>query len=166
MALDIPALKGVKEETSGEALITLIEVEYEDGEFVRFARYDQPVTFDGEVWSPFPIQSAQTRQAIGTEMQTSDIVLSGVGREMVEIFETTEIEGRPGRILRVHPDHLDDPTACVEEPFTIAYARVNSRDAVITISPLPFNPLDVMVPRRKVSAAEFPGILGTFGRPF
>lgn len=157
---DIPAFDAEKEKRSGEAFIHLLEIEYADGLFLRYAKHDRPVTFEGQTWSPFPMSKPARSENRSGEIPVMDIAVSGVGREIASILEFYDVEGRPGRTVRVHPNYLGDPTAKKESKFIVKSARVMANSAIITVTPLTLDPLTTYLPRKKVSAAEFPGILG------
>jgi hypothetical protein len=158
--LDVPQFAAEKEKRSGDAFIHLLEIEYAPGQFVRYARYNEPVTFEGLIWSPFPMSKPTRSEASSGEIPAKDIMVSGVGREIASILEFFDIEGRPGRTIRVHPSQLGDPTAKIVSKFIVRSARVQANNAIITVTPLTIDPLTTFVPRRRVSATEFPGILG------
>jgi hypothetical protein len=113
-------------------------------------------------WLPFPIAPLGFDETAEGDNSTFDITFSNVGREFQSLLEFYEIEGREGRVLWVDAGALDDSDACDEIPFTIQSARVVRRDASITVTPCPFDPLDVQLPRELVTHAEFPGILGVY----
>lgn len=180
---DIPAFAAEKEKRSGKNFIHLLEIEYATGLFVRYVRYDRPnaplettagqwnprsvtptnsspVTFGGVTWSPFPFSKPTRSEHASGEIPVLDIAVSGVGREIASILEFYDLEQRPGRVLKVHPDLLSDPTAVKEWKFIVKSARVMQNSAIITVTPLIFDPLTTTLPRKRVSALEFPGILG------
>jgi hypothetical protein len=179
--LSIPAFVAEKEKRSGKAFLHLLEIEYSDGQFVRYVRYDKPnsgwetepgqwqssiapdgspLLFEGVFWSPFPMSKPTRSESANGEIPVLDISISGVGREIASILEFYDIEQRPGRTVRVHPDHLADPTAKRESKFIVKSARVLANTAIITVTPLIFDPLATYLPRQRVSSAKFPGILG------
>jgi hypothetical protein len=186
---DIPAFAAEKEKRSKKAFIHLLEIDYAGDhtnnhaacQFVRYCRYDQPtapwqkdvatqwtpptppqtpVTFEGFTWVPFPMSKPTRSEYVSSEIPAMDIAVSGVGREIASILEFYDIEQRPGRTIRVHPDHLADPTAKKELKFIVKSARVMMSTAIITVTPLIFDPMQAFLPRRRVTATEFPGILG------
>ncbi len=171
---NIPAFAAVKEQ-SGDAFIHLLEIEYSPGEFVRYARFNITVVLEGNAFTPFPMSKPKRSQSTTGEIPAYDIAVSGVGRELASILELYDIELRPGRAIRVHPSSgvfdnpdvklattltISDPTAKDESPFTIVSARIRGRDAIITVTPVAFNPLGIFLPRKKVSGKDFPGVLG------
>ena len=156
----IPQFESEKEKRSGKAFIHLLEVEYSAGQFLRYAKHDRPVVFEGHTWSPFPMSKPARSETSSGEIPVMDIAVSGVGREIASILEFYDIAQRPGRTVRVHPDHLNDPTAKKEAKFIVKSARIMANSAILTVTPLIFDPLSTFLPRKKVSSAEFPGILG------
>jgi len=161
---DIPQFLAEKEKRSGKAFIRLLEIEYSPGQFVRYARYNKNVSFEGKIWSPFPMAGLRgSKQTTDGSIPAFDILLSNVGREVGAILEVYDIERRPGRILRVHPDQLGDPTAKREEKFIVLNARVSGRDASLICTPLRFDPMTMLIPARKYTSSEFPGLLGSRG---
>ncbi len=140
--------------------IVLLEIEFAPAEFVRFARYNRPVTFQGFDWLPFPIAPLEIEETSTGQTPAFDIAFSNVGREFQSILEFYDVIGRTGRVLWVHPDDLADPTAAIEESFTIIAAHTDARNAAITVTSVAFDPLDVQLPRQLITHADYPGILG------
>jgi hypothetical protein len=100
------------------------------------------------------------------QIPTFDLALSNVGQVVESILEQNVVEGRPGRLLTVHRDHLADPTAVFEEPFTIVSASAAIDKAVIKCASVQFNWLRALIPRKVVTRANYPGVMGTRSRFF
>lgn len=159
--LNVPAFVSDKNRLEGKGYRMLLEIEYTSGQFFRLARHDHDIVFDGNTYLSFPIGSPEVSQTTQGEIPAYEVSLSNIGREMLSIFELyAEFDEAPGRLIWVHPDHLSDPTAKVEEPFTVVSARANRRSASITCSPVTFDPLGVQLPRELVTTDKFPGIRG------
>ena len=165
MPLSVSAFASEKNMLSGSMFILLFELEIADGNFIRFARYDVDVTFEGQTWEAYGFGDGidVTHNSQG-EIPAYDIAFTNVGRQMQSILEFYDVEGRTGRLLWVHPDHLGDPTAKVEEPFVIVSARSDMRSAAITVSSTPFDPLSVQIPAELASIKKFPGLVSNNNR--
>jgi len=162
--LNVPAFLEEKNQLFGEGLIILLEIEYATNQFIRFARYNTAINFEGFNWIPFPISDVEPTETTQGELPAYDIALSNVGREIQSILEFNEIEGASGRLVWVHPDHLADDTAKIEEPFVIISATANVSTAVLTVAPVNFDPFEVQIPAEIVTTSKFPGVLGNRGR--
>lgn len=164
--INVPPFKPEKNKLSGKKFIILFELEYEPGLFVRYAEpyFATPITFEAVTWQPFPISGADSSQATSGEIPAFDIAFSNVGREVQSILEFYNVEGKTGRLVRIHPDMLADPTAKIDEPFVVVSARADSHTAVLTVAPVTFDPLGIQLPRELVTPEKFPGILGSRSR--
>lgn len=162
--LTVSAFADEKNLVEGKAFILLFELEYDTGSYVRYARWPDDVSFGGETWTSFPIADFESSVNTKGEIPAFDITFSNVGREIQAILEFYEIEGREGRVLWVHPDHLGDATAKIEEQFTVVSAVANAYNATLTLSPVTFDPLGILLPREVVTTSKFPGIIGRRSR--
>lgn len=168
--LDIPAFiadKNALERIGGKEFILLLELEYADGEYLRWFRspkVDETITFEGVTWTAFgfgePARSAGARG----EIPTFVIPLSNAGQAAESVLSHYVVEGRQGRLVIANREKLSDSTAKHEEWFTIAYADSDPEKAAITCSSVTFDPLRRLVPSRIVTRARYPGVAGTRSR--
>jgi hypothetical protein len=164
VVLPVSAFSAEKNKLFGDGFVILIEIEFAAGSFVRYAQYNEPVIFEGHTWQPFPIGSVDVSQSAQGDIPAFDITLSTVGRDVMSVLEFYEIEGRPGRVVWVHPDFFGDPTAKIEESFIVVTARADVRNAVLTVAPVVFDPFNIQLPAELVTSKQFPGVLGSKGR--
>jgi hypothetical protein len=153
---------------SAKNFVILFELTFDDSDpanpvNLRFTRYNVPIVFEGVTWEPFPFGAIELTQSTTGEVPAFDIALSNAGRLMIGIMEQYELDNKNGRLIWVHPDHLNDPTAKVEEPFTVVGARANESTGILTVAPVGFDPLTVQLPRKVVSLDDFPGVVGNRG---
>lgn len=158
--LEIPAFGSDKNRHQGPTLVLLLEIEYATAQFLRIARYDVDVTFEGIVWPHnLAMGEPETSQGLQGKLPAFDLTISNIGRELQSILEFNPIEdARPGRLIWVHPDHLDDPTAKHEEKFSVIAARTSTKNAVLTCTAIPFDPLGLLIPADVVTHEEFPNL--------
>ena len=170
MPLDVEQFVAKKNALWGTAFVLLFEVEYADGQFLRWARIDNrteaSIAFEGESWTAFPIGNPRRSQNARGEIPTFDIPIANPERIFQSILHNYIVEGRPGRIITVHRDHLDDPTAKFEEWFTIETASSSATLINLTCKGVRFNPRRSRIPSRTMTRAEYPGLLGANRRRF
>lgn len=166
MPLTVPPFTTDKNLLEGLGYILLFELEHEAGQFTRFARHTQNVSFEGFTFTKFPMGGVDVPQTSSGEIPVFNIGFSNVGREVQSILEFYIIEGRPGRLIWVHPDKLADTTAKIEERFTVLSASADQQTATLSCSPIAWDIFGVQLPLRVVTVEEFPGVLGTRGRYF
>lgn len=166
MPLSVPAFADDKNLLEGKGYILLFELEHEAGQFTRFARHTQNVSFEGFTWTKFPMGSVDIPQTQSGEIPVFNIAFQNVGREVQSLLEFYIIEGRPGRVLWVHPDKLADTTAKIEEKFIVLSAQADQQTATLSCSPIAWDIFGVQLPNKIVTVEEFPGVLGTRGKYF
>jgi hypothetical protein len=164
MALDIEALIGAKNALWGDAMVMLVEVEYTAGEFIRYARInaltDSPVTFEGKSFTPWIIGIPKRNQNGQGQIPMFDLIFANPERVLQSTLQYNVVEGRPGRIIAVHRDHLADPNAKVEEKFTVKSAGAHESVATLTCSGIRLNRGTSRIPSRTTSRSRYRGLLG------
>lgn len=165
MPHDVPALIANKNALWGEAFILLIEIEYSAGEFIRWSRLndrtDGAVTFEGETYTPFPIGNPRRSENSRGQIPTFDLPIANPERVFQGVLHNHIVEGKSGRLITVHRDSLDDPTAKIEEPFTVEMASAHAKEIVLTCKAVRFNPRRTRIPSKVMTRAEYPGLLGS-----
>lgn len=155
--LNNPAFAADKNKLWGDAYLKLFEVEYAPGQFARYARAAENITFQGHLWLAANIAPVETTETSSGEIPTFPIVIDGAGRAVTALSEQYRLEGCAGRIVTVRHDAYSDPTACVEEHFTIDYVLCDTYSATVTCRMMPFDLLTTLLPADVITAEEFPG---------
>lgn len=179
--LDVAAFKSEMNLLAGKGFISLLEILYDKSDpdpanwlYFRAAKYSQDVTFtlpqlgnpthsQAYTFPAFAIGDFEIQQSAQGQIPGFELSIENIGREMMGIIELYEIERAKGRIIVVHPLKLADPTARIEEKFSINAANANEALAVIECVGVSFDPLRVMIPAKIVTRDEFPGIAGNDG---
>lgn len=162
--LDVPAFVAKKNALHGDAFVLLVEIEYAAGEYIRWARIndrtDAPITFEGHVWTAFPIGNPKRSQNARGELPTFDLPIANPQRIFQSILANFIVEGKTGRLITVNRDHLGDPTAKAEEWFTVETANSHASTITLTCKSVRFNPRRCRIPAKSMTRAEYPGLLG------
>lgn len=164
---DIPAFVAEKNKLWGKAFVLLFELDYTgEGDYIRWARIEKgTITFQGATFAAAGFSDPARSQNSRGEIPTFDIAFANPQRTLQSVLHAHILEGRSGRLITVHRDLLDDPTAADEEGFTIVTASVNEQIATLTCAGVRFNALRAKVPRRVITRDRYPGVLGnTRGR--
>lgn len=168
--LDIPEFIERKNERDGDKFVLLVEIEYSPGLYVRWARLDgfvdTSIVFEGFTWTAFGIGNPRRTQNSRGEIPTFDLPLANPERIFQSVLHNYIVEGRPGRLVTVHRDHLDDPSAKVVEWFTVQSANTSARMVNLTCQSVRFNPRRSRIPAKTMTRAEYPGLLGANHRRF
>lgn len=157
---DITALVEEKNSLHGKAFVLLVEIEYADGQWFRFARDKSDIVFGGNTYIAARIGNVRRPRSAGGSIATFEIPFGNALRVLQSLFHTHMIEGRSGRLIDVHRDMLNDPEAARIEDFTIVSA--GSSDGVITLQcrGVRFNMSRARVPRRTITRRRYPGVVG------
>lgn len=175
MPLDIPAFIEKKNALDGEAFLLLIEIQYATGQYVRWAAQPDyatapqfrrttavdPITFEGNLYSPFPIGKPRRGHNSRGEIPTFEFVIANPQRIFESVLQTYIVEGKTGRLITVDRDNLDDPTAKAEEWFTIERASSAADRITLSCKGVRFNPLRSRIPRKNITRNRFPGVMGS-----
>jgi len=89
--------------------------------------HDEPVEFDGVTYSPFPLSvSARTETSDGS-LTNWGISVANSTRALMSYIEANDgFIGNAVRVTLVHKDHLDDPTAKLEDSYKVTACRVDA----------------------------------------
>lgn len=168
MPIPVPDFVALKNARWGEAFVLLLEIEYADGQFVRWARLgstETSISFEGHTWdATVLIGNPRRSQNSRAEIPTFDIPLSNPERVFQSVLQNYIVEGRSGRLITVHRDHLDDPTAKIEEWFTIETASSNAKVINLTCRGVRHNPRSCRIPSQTMSRREYPALRGANSR--
>lgn len=167
--LNIGAFVDVKNQWYGKNFVLLFEMTFDLSDplnpaYLRFAKYDKTIVFEGHEWTAFAIAGIEVTENLRGEVPAFDIAISNAGRVLMSIMEFNIIEGMRGRLLWVHPDRLADSSAKRECKFTVMLGRAEANVAVLTVAPVPVDVMNLMLPKGVVSIDEYPGVVGTRAR--
>lgn len=161
---DVQAFVAAKNRLWGDqAFVLLLEISYAPGQFIRWARLSKTetsITFEGAEWTNFPFDKPKTSQNARAEIPTFDIPIANPQRVFQTILSSYIVEGRPGRLVIVHREHLSDPTAKIDQWFTVETARCSDRQINLTCKAVRYNPRRARIPSKTMTRTEYPGLLG------
>lgn len=164
MARYIPDFVEEKNSLWGKAFVLLLEIEYAPGQMVRWARisedFEDDIVFDGETYTAFRMTNPRRPKSARGEIPTFEIALANPLRRFGSTIANTVVEGRPGRLITVHRDHLANPAAADAESFTIMSAGAADQYVTLTCRGVRFNVSRARVSRRTVNRRRYPGALG------
>jgi hypothetical protein len=160
MPLHVEQFVSEKNKRQGSEPLLLVEIEYTSGTYFRIAKSVTDVTFDGETWVAFGFEKPRRSQNSRAEIPTFDLVLANPERVVGSILENYIVEGKTGRLITVHRDHLDDPTAKFEEWFEVKTADVHEKTITLTCKGVRGNPRRMRVPSSTMTRSEYPGLAG------
>jgi hypothetical protein len=163
MPEDIEAFVAKKNALYGSKFALLVEIEYADGEFIRWAKTEDgaDVTFDGSVYVAFPIGKIKRSHNSRGEIGIFNIPIANPQRIFQSTLQNYIIEGKTGRLITVDRDNLGDPTACQSEWFTIELADSVAETITLSCKNVRFNPLRSRIPRRTMTRSNYPGLMGS-----
>jgi hypothetical protein len=175
MPIDVPGFVEAKNALYGDQFLLLIEIEYADGEFVRWAcdteyatapqfRRTAPIssiTFEGNIYVGRPIGKPTRSQNSRGEIPTFEIQIANPQRIFQSTLQNHIIEGKAGRLITVRRDALADPTANASEWFTVENARSQAETITLVCKGCRFNPLRSRIPRKNMTRANYPGLPGS-----
>jgi hypothetical protein len=167
--LDIAGFIAEKNALNPGEFLLLLEIEYADGEFLRWfrsPRADEVIAFDGHDWSAYGFSFPTTSGNSRGEIPTFTISISNAEGTGEALLDQYTVEGRQGRLIIVNRNKLADATAQHSEYFTIAYGDSDESSTTLTCSSVRFNPLRRQVPARLVTRSRYPGVAGTRSRYF
>ena len=131
--------------------IVLYEINHTGSSWLYFAEYDEDVTFDGQVYTAFPIKHEFISENVQGEIDVLRIRVANVSREIQAYIELHDgFRGKSIKIKIVWADELGDAVAFVQDEFFIDKVVSDENVTEFTLSSK-FDVLDVELPLRKYS---------------
>lgn len=162
MPHDVPALIARKNELYGEAFLMLLEINYSDSEVLRWLARDErtndPVVFEGNTYTPWAFGIPTRSQYSHGQIPMFDIPVANPERVLQSLLQHYVIEGKSGRLITTHREHIDDSSAKIEEWFTIVSADSHATVITLTCSGIRYNPRLGRIPSATMSREEYPGL--------
>lgn len=144
--------------------IMLIDLVYSTSpeQHLRICKWSEDITWNGFVWTAWPIGDISPTTALSGELPTTDIVIGGISSFIMKALETNVVEGKKGTIYIVHIDHLVDNTPVRKMPFTVIQISATWETVVfsVVLAQAAFEPLQLGLPTVLTSREQFPGIPG------
>lgn len=148
LAITHPSAVAKNQTTRTTAWVWLVEVQVDDTTAVRIvADYDAQVTYQGAVWYPLAAKLSDLRRDADGRVGSATITVSNVRRYFVGYLDAGKIVGRRCRLIVLDVAQASDPTAGIEEVFSINDMEIGENDATIRIGVA--NPLAQPFPRER-----------------
>jgi phage-related protein len=97
--------------------------------------HDEPITWDGRLYRPYPIVRGKTSQSSDGELAQWPLAVSTLDPVVVPLLnEHGGFLEKRVRVIRVHKDFLDDPSTAQVESARIATAQQDDSEGVIKFS--------------------------------
>ncbi|MGH7260624.1 MAG: hypothetical protein ACREI9_08070 [Nitrospiraceae bacterium] len=113
---------------TGSAWLPLIQVEISAAETLYLVPNPTPVTFDSQVYEPFPAMVDVVEQDTRGGLADVRVMVSNVDRTIGAFVETVDLRGKKVQILYVNSSKLDDPTAyAIKEIYEINSMQVSEK---------------------------------------
>lgn len=93
--------------------------EYDGVNHLHFAEYDEDVTFDGQVYTKFPVKHEYIDVNGAGQVGPMKVTVSNVNRFIQAYLEQYDLRGKQVDIIMIFADKLDDPSAKVVDSLYI-----------------------------------------------
>ena len=120
------------------------------GSNLYFAEYDVNVTFNGQVYTKFPISHDSVGENLEGTIDTIKITLANVSRVIESYLQDYDIRGKKVSIKLVWANQLDDPDAYLEDVMYVDSYTSNQDQVQLSLSSK-FDVLNVELPARRYS---------------
>lgn len=104
--------------SSSDPWLLLLEIIYPGEDSIRVAWNTEAVTWDGEVWQPYPFELGDMEETKEAEIPTVSLVIYDIERRLIPIID--QYGGGIGAevwVRVVHSAHLDNTTPEFEQNF-------------------------------------------------
>jgi len=126
---------------------TLFELYISDTNILRFVSNDNPITFDGNSYQPYPINYENIAENGNNEIETIQVSVSNVSREIQSIIDQNELRKCKVKIIIIFKDKIDDTDAKIEDVFYIDSFETSEQTVIFTLS-TKFDVMGVQLPGR------------------
>ena len=124
--------------------------EYNGADDLRFAEYDSDVTYQGDVYSKFPLTHENISENTQGEIDHVTVTISNISRLIQGYLESYDLRGKKVIIRKVWANHLADPNAYTDSIYYIDSYIADENNVVFTLSSK-FDVLDLELPARRYS---------------
>lgn len=132
-----------------------------------YANVPDPIVFDGHTYQPLPMQWEGLQQSSQMQLDTIRVTVSqrardartgeaGADDQVSQLLETTSLRGKTVILQILHHDLLTDMSAQYRTQRVIVTVEWSMMQGVFTLA-LDVG-LNIYLPRRIMTRAEFPGI--------
>jgi lambda family phage minor tail protein L len=112
------------------AWLTLVQLSVNSSTTLYFVGNPASVTFDGQLYSPYPFQIQTAKQDSRGGLAEMEVHVSNVTREISAYLEANELRGRRVRLIGVNSANLADPTKIAfDETYEITSIDVTEQVA-------------------------------------
>tara|TARA_R110002110_G_scaffold171854_3_gene374495 strand:- start:628 stop:1302 length:675 start_codon:yes stop_codon:yes gene_type:complete len=155
---DFAALAGFKNAlATGSRFVWLYEIEVPTSTPTRYrlCAQTEEVTFDGNIYSPFPITHGTMQEGADGDLPTLNLTVSNISREIAGTLETYNgLIRQPVKIMLVLMTNSYDTTpsssqAILEWDFKITAMSINDEAASATLGDISL--YEVNVPKNKIA---------------
>lgn len=114
------SIKEEKEKLETSAILTLIEIQISDDQFLPLHMGDKDITYDGELYEKWNIGISDVTENIDGTIDTLDVAVGNVSRAMQSYVEANNgLRGNRIVIKQIYEALLNDNTAFVSETYYI-----------------------------------------------
>lgn len=138
-----------KKENQPIFLYTIYDYDGE-GSNLYFAGCDVDITYDGVLYTRFPITHEHIGENTKGEIDTVKVTVSNVSRLIQAYLEANDFRGRKVTIMQVWLNKLDDPDASITDTYYVDSYVADQNNASFTLTSK-FDVLDLELPARKYS---------------
>ena len=124
--------------------------EYDGANDLRFAEYDSDVTYQGDVYSKFPLTHENISENTQGEIDHVTVTVSNISRLIQGYLESYDLRGKKVIIRKVWANQLADPNAYTDSIYYIDSYTADENNVVFTLSSK-FDVLDLELPARRYS---------------
>lgn len=155
-ALTPAAFAAMQAQQTGEVLLNLIEINYAPGQYLRFVDDTQPVTFSGNLYTPFPFQ-IQLPDEMDGSIPTATLTIDHVDLSVYQALAPTVTPPTVNATVIL----ASDPGSQVIPTITFTLGSVDGDGTTITAS-LSLNlAIDEPFPGDFFTPANFPRLFST-----
>ncbi|MCA9400388.1 MAG: DUF2163 domain-containing protein [Candidatus Omnitrophica bacterium] len=122
--------------------------DYDGSNDLLFAEYDSNVTFNGDVYTAFPITHEFIAESGNQEIPQIKVRASNVSRYVQAYLEQYDFRGKRVDIILVWANQLSNPDVKIVDTFYIDSYTANEQDVEFTLTSK-FDVLDVPLPSGK-----------------
>lgn len=136
---------------SENALIVLIELTLLDNTIVYYTNWKSSVSFGGKTYNPIPFEVMGINENKDLDLETVDIRLSNVTRELVDMIkQNNAFIGQQMIIKLTFENLLADSTSFIQDIYWVEKCSVRDTEVLFSLS-TKFNVFSLRIPQHKFS---------------